>query len=118
MQENEKGLNSAALLMLLRVIELNGGRIHRGALSKAVNELHSMGLITEKFNPPTPKNHTEYDYLLTDNGQQALDVQKAEKVKQLEVEEIRRKGGRATIIKYQGETYSWQPPKVGKGPKK
>jgi hypothetical protein len=53
---------------LLQLIAANGGRIHRGDLHKAVNELIDHGLLKVEFDkdaPNTIARYTEYDYVLT-----------------------------------------------------
>lgn len=112
MLADQKGeaLNQAALTLLLRVIEVNGGRIHRGALATALGTLHYQGLITESFTPPTAKNHTNYDFLLTDDGRKHLEGVKAEQIKKLEVKEIKHKKDRVTVLEYKGERYALERP--------
>lgn len=112
--QQEKELNPEAMLMLLRVIELNGGRVHRGAIQKALSNLHFGGEIEEKFTPESPKNYTEYDFVLTSKGQDALASVKNKKVKQLEVTVVKEKKGRATVLEYKNNNYILQPQQVNK----
>jgi hypothetical protein len=114
---DEKGLTEAARLMLLRVIELNGGRVHRGAIQKTLLELHEQENVEVIFNPETPKNHTEYDFQLTKKGQDVLDVLKEAQVKKLDVQVMKEKKGRPTVLKFQGNTYILQPQAVNKNKK-
>ncbi|XJZ25971.1 hypothetical protein ACF5W4_11215 [Bacillota bacterium Lsc_1132] len=107
-------LNQAAKTMLLRLIELNGGSIHRGDLNAALHELQDHNQVEVQFIPESPKNHTDYRYKLTPKGQEDLERIKAEKVKQLEVTEIKRKKDRATVLEYKNNTYILQPQAVNK----
>lgn len=113
-QENEKSLTEAALFMLLRVIELNGGRVYRGAIQQALDGLVNNDLLKVKFTPESPKNLTEFDFMVTKKGQETLDLLKEAQVKQLEVQELKEKKGRPTVIRYKGNNYILQPAPVKK----
>jgi hypothetical protein len=61
-------LNEEAKAMLLQLIKVNGGSIHRGALNATLQELYDEGEIELRFTPDNPKNHTEYSYVLPKKG--------------------------------------------------
>lgn len=109
-------LNQDAGLLLLRLIEVNGGRIGRGDFTAAVHQMTDIGTIKVKFTPEIPSNMHSYDYLLTEKGSQVLDAVQEKKKASLGVTVLKEKNGRPTVIEHQGRRYVLQqePANAGK----
>lgn len=69
-----KKLNDAAKLLLLQVIEANGGSIERGALQEAVRELVDSEHVQADFGNRirVPGAYGSYDFVLTPKGKEAV----------------------------------------------
>lgn len=101
---------------LLHLLEKNGGALDRGAINAALQEMVTEGLVEVHFNNPGPPktiaDHTNYEYRITKEGQEALAAAKR-KAGAVTIKKL--KNDRATKIGWKGDTYILQPQPVGKG---
>lgn len=106
-------LNADARLLLLQLIEVNGGHLPRAAIQNTLQEMSKDGLIEAVFAAKQPKSvadHLNYKFKVTEVGKNELHLKKdrmeAAKIRSTAVRVLRVKKGRATVIEWEGDAFS------------